>query len=394
MTLWDSQLFQEQAPGSIDSAVIQAAIASAQALADERLAPLFTLNHLAHNADVPYPFLRDVVERAPVANPYRVFKLHKAGVGGPRRFRWIAAPNPLLLRAQQWINREILAHLMPHSACYAYRRGRSAYDAASLHARARWLVKVDVKNFFESILEPKVYSVFRTAGYQPLIAFELARICTRLRTIDATEQRDRFIGSERLEKYSIEPYRSNCFGHLPQGAATSPALANLIVKPLDIELAALASERGFRYSRYADDIAFSSASKECNFSDAKHIEQKIYEFLRRHGFRPNMAKSQIRGPGARKLVLGLLVDGAQPRLTKEFRGSLNLHIKHLVANGPISHAQARGFQSVIGLRHYIEGLLSYAHRIDEAFVDDCRSQLQSVKWPLFEEVDLTELETW
>ena len=50
-------------------------------------------------------------------------------------------------------------------------------DAAEQHRNARWLVKMDVMNFFESILEPKVYEVFRSFGYQPLMAFELTRLC-------------------------------------------------------------------------------------------------------------------------------------------------------------------------------------------------------------------------
>ncbi|WP_454741327.1 reverse transcriptase family protein [Cupriavidus necator] len=394
MAFWDSQLFEIDAPDSVDDAVIRAALENAEALIDSRLPPLFTLRHLAKNAEVPYSFLRDVVTRAPSANPYRVFRLGKSGVGGSRRFRWIAAPNPLLLQTQQWINREILAHLRQHVASYAYRTGRSAYDAAVLHKKARWLIKVDITNFFESIREPQVYKVFRTAGYQPLIAFELSRICTRTRARTGKERptRDVATGDAQLAKYSLRAYRHELIGHLPQGAATSPTLANLIVYPLDEKLAALAKQHGFRYSRYADDIAFSSVRMDCSRSDANEVLQGIYSILIKQGYRPNLAKSRVRGPGARKLVLGLLVDGERPRLTKEFRGALKLHVKHLVESGPDAHAKARGFQSVIGLRHHVEGLIAYASRVDKAFSEDCRLRLQNVNWPIFNELDLSTLD--
>jgi len=393
MISWDPQLFSQQAPPGVAPSVVLAAIDSAAALVDNRLPPIFTVGHLAEYTTVPHGFLRDVVRRSPATNPYRVFRLHKKGfrkgADGKRRYRWIAAPNPLLLRAQQWINHNVLAHLPVHSASYAYRKDRSACDAAKCHTKARWLIKVDVENFFESIREPQVYDVFFRAGYQPLVAFELARICTRIRTLDSAHPQDRFIGKKRLGKYSI--YQSDYFGHLPQGAPTSPALANLVVEPMDVELAALAKRSGFRYTRYADDIAFSSKDNACSFQNARDVEQSIYAILKKHGFQPNMSKTQIRGPGARKLVLGLLVDGSEPRLTKEFRSTLTLHLRHLERNGPAAHAHEQGFQSIIGLRHHIEGLISYAHHIDKKFAATCWARLNHIVWPIFHEFDLTTL---
>jgi RNA-directed DNA polymerase len=390
MSTWDPQLFKYDAPSTTPVEVIDAAIETAARLQNSSLPPVFTLRHLASEADVPYLFLRKVIARAYDVYPYRVFRLKKASAGGMERYRWIASPHPLLLKTQRWLNSHILSRLPQHPASYAYRGGRCAYDAAKKHTNTRWLVKADVTDFFESILEPKVYRVFCDAGYQPLVAFEMTRLCTRLRTQDEVRSYDRK-SLKKSSSYKLAVYRSNYIGHLPQGAATSPTLANLIASPLDKTLADIAAATGFRYTRYADDIAFSSDVESCTRQDAIQVSNAINAALRDHGLRPNATKSAIRGPGQRRLVLGLLVDGERPRLTKQFKDNLTLHIRHLQKSGASGHAQARGFHSLIGLKHHLEGLLAYARSIDSSFADKCAQGLSEIQWPVLTPIDLESL---
>jgi RNA-directed DNA polymerase len=391
MSTWDSQLFAYDAPDGVSKEVVDAATQVAAALTHSTIPPLFTLRHLAHNAGVPYQFLRAVVSRSRSEHPYRVFRLKKDTRGLEARYRWIAAPHPLLLRTQRWVNAEILSKLPQHPASFAYRSERCALDAARKHKRARWLVKSDVTSFFESILEPAVYEIFRAAGYQPLVSFELARLCTRVRTVDALESRDQKVAEGKAPEYVIKAYKSEFIGHLPQGAATSPVLANLIARPLDETLDAIAKRTGFRYTRYADDIAFSSDSPFCTRRDAEAVAGAIHDALHKHKFLPNIAKSVVRGPGHRKLVLGLLVDGEEPRLTKAFKDVLTLHVRHLLKSGPAAHAHSRGFHSVIGLKHHVDGLIAYAKGVDKVFAEKCERQLAGVSWPIFGAIDLESL---
>lgn len=388
MSMWDPQLFQYDAPSNTPQDVLDAATQTAALLARPDLPPLFTLRHLEHRTGVPYKFLRAIVSRSRGEYPYRVFRLKKPSAGGEERYRWIAAPHPLLLRVQRWINTEILSKLQQHPASFAYRSGRCAFDAAQRHQQARWLVKADVTNFFESILEPDVYSIFRAAGYQPLIAFELARICTRVRTVDETNAKDLRNSRTKSRAYKIQAYRSGYIGHLPQGAATSPVLANLVANPLDVTLSQIAIRTGFRYTRYADDIAFSSASPDTTRADAVKVAGAIHSALYKHGFSPNLAKSVIRGPGHRRIVLGLLVDGDRPRLTSEFKDALTLHLRHLEMSGPVEHAKARGFHSIVGLKHHIDGLIAYAKGVDSAFAAKCAQKLGRISWPVLTPFDL------
>lgn len=386
MNRWSSQHFLNegrQKNVSPDVMASTCATANALLLKSPQLPPLFSLRHIAHETDVPYSFLRGVIERNDDVESYRVFKLKKQGLGhAPDRFRFICAPHPLLLKAQRWINSEILAKVPAHEASFAYVQGGGIVQAAKLHTDAgcRWLIKLDVTNFFESILEPDVYRIFNEMGYQPLVAFELARLCTRLRASGNPIQKNKIDPS-----LPGRPYHDARIGHLPQGAATSPLLSNLSARPLDATLLAFALREGLVYTRYADDLAFSSSSE---FSRPKALElvHEVYDIMKQHGLWPNMAKTKIIPPGARKLILGLLVDGATPRLTKEFKARIRTHIHFLLRKnvGPALHSQNRGFDSIFGLQRHVYGLVAYAAGVEPEWARFAQAELRRVAWPPFE----------
>ncbi|KRB88444.1 hypothetical protein ASE07_17840 [Noviherbaspirillum sp. Root189] len=281
----------------------------------------------------------------------------------------------MLIKAQRWIHENILQFGRFHEAACAYRPGSKIVDTASLHCEARWMVKMDVTNFFESILETKVYKVFRSFGYQPLVAFELTRICTRIR-----KESPRRI---QPSKAGISSYANNYVGHLPQGAPTSPLLANLAVYDLDKELSLLARQNGMIYTRYADDITFSSVTSTWSRAKAVQLLCDGHAKLKSHGFWPNHAKAHIVSPGSRKIVLGLTVDGTAPRLTKQFKNTLRAHIHYLerfqLSNRP-PH-QVLGFDSILGLQRHVFGLAYYAMGIERGWGAARLAELKSISWP-------------
>jgi len=384
MNRWSSQHFSQQGrEKAVSSDVLVHACATAQALLAKspQLPPLFTLRHIAHETDVPYSFLREVIQRNNDPEPYRVFKLKKQGVGhAADRFRFVCAPHPLLLKAQRWINNKILTKVPPNEASFAYIKGGGILPAAKLHHECKWLIKLDVTNFFESILEPNVYRVFNGMGYQPLVAFELSRLCTRVRACGNPIQ-----SNKHNPDLPGLPYFDKRIGHLPQGAATSPLLANLATQPLDATLVTFAQRERLIYTRYADDLVFSSRA---DFSRPKALElvHQVYDIMRQHGLWPNKAKTKIVPPGARKVVLGLLVDRATPRLTKEFKARVRTHIHFMLREdvGPAQHARHRGFDSVLGLQRYVYGLVAYAAGIEPEWAHLARVELNKVAWPAFE----------
>lgn len=281
-----------------------------------------------------------------------------------------------------------LANSAPHQASVAFAKGSKIRDAAKPHCRSRWLIKLDVRNFFESINEIAVYGVFRSLGYQPLISFEMARICTRLGGVSRLKERPRW----RVDhtKWSIEAYHvyryggGPVMGHLPQGAPTSPMLANLAMRSFDRAVDKIANAKGFRYTRYADDLTLSSRADGIDRAAAGHIIGLIYAAMGQVGLSPNITKTRVTSPGARKIVLGLLVDSDEPRLTREFKQTMRRHIHYVTRTdvGPIVHAYKRGFSSVLGFRNHLDGLLSFANQIEPEYADECKAALAEVTWPL------------
>jgi hypothetical protein len=354
-------------------------IANAQAAAESikaanvNLPVILSLGHLAHLTDVGLPVLTNYVERTD--DPYRVFRLKKnpTGLRVERKFRTICVPEPSLMRIQRWIAQNVLNAQQPHPRSYAFAPGRNLLQAADRHAGCRWLVKMDLQNFFESIDERQVYLVFRSMGYGALLSFEMARICTRLP------------GAHRNvpQEFGASPvgYSFQKPGHLPQGAPTSPMLANLVVRTLDRRLEAVGKKFGWIYSRYADDLAFSTRGRTGRGA-ATALIKLIEAELRDFGLRENPAKTSITPPGHRKVLLGVLIDRDQPRLTKSFRNNVETHLFALChpSLGATAHCRARGFRSVTGLRRHLAGLIAFAHAVDKTYAEALYAQFNDVDW--------------
>ncbi|PZO55808.1 MAG: RNA-directed DNA polymerase [Alphaproteobacteria bacterium] len=385
MTPWRSQAFRAEAiAGGGSAGVITNAVATAAALHKHTpdAPPVFTLGHLAHLTDVHYRFLRQVVERQDPER-YRRFRILKrtSGAGGAPRYRIICVPDPRLMRVQRWINANVLALGHVHKASTAFKAGDNIVAAAGVHCDAKWMIKIDILNFFESVSEQSVYHVFRGLGYQPLISFELARLCTRRGESSNARRGKRWAHSVGHAK-RITNYHSSVLGHLPQGAPTSPMLANLAMKGFDEAVSRLADTYDLSYTRYADDLTLSSLGL-FDRSRAQTIVSEVYDQLRCWGFRPNLAKTLIVPPGARKVVLGLLVDRQVPRLTKAFRARMRRHLYFLShpQHGPVKHAAALGFASVYGLRNHVSGLIAYAQQVDANFAADAWGKFDAIVWP-------------
>lgn len=387
--VWRPQRYRaEGIARGIEVGVLDAALASGEAVAaaNASLPPIFTLNHLAYISGVEYGVLRAIVSRE-WENPYRVFRIRKRSLRQDRRrFRIICAPSPTLLAVQRWLAQNVLNNATQnvHASSTAYAPGSTLIDAAMPHCRSRWLVKIDVRRFFESITEISVYRAYRSLGYQPLVAFELGRLCTRLGSVTPQRLHKHWLRHHGSRHFVIEPYVHHRMGHLPQGAPTSPMLANLAMSVADRELLDWAKRHQMIYTRYADDLTFSTRDRGFNRKAASQVVRGVYRIIGRYGLSPNAAKTQVVPPRARKVVLGLLVDGSTPRLTREFKAKLRMHLYYLEhpSVGPVEHARKRGFAAVAGLRNHMQGLASYATQIEPAYGSDISARIAAVRWPL------------
>ncbi len=383
MTTWRSQHYRKVALDSgVNAAVAESVIETVNALRRRSQSPMIlSLRHLSQQAGVPYAFLRSLVEREEEAETYKLFRIRKRPLKGePLRYRIISAPIPRLKKVLQWIDRRILTHGAPDEASVAFSTGASVFEAASMHCNARWLIKVDIHSFFETISERQVFHVFHSLGYQPLVAFELARLCTRVRRSNRTTAR---WDANPQRDFTITAYYHRQLGYVPQGAPTSPRLSNLVMTPIDETLRAVASREGLIFTRYADDLTFSTSSRDFSREAAKRVVSHVYRQLGKHGFSPNLMKTKIVSPRGRKVVLGLLVNGDRPRLQREFKARIRQHLYYLKHPdfGPAHHAAANGNATICGLKNHIQGLLAYAHGIEPEYAQKQTKIFQSIDWP-------------
>ncbi|MBN1546676.1 MAG: hypothetical protein JW902_08465 [Syntrophaceae bacterium] len=204
MHSWCPQQFRKEAgKNNIDPDIIEHAIKNAELVSavSSELPPLFSLRHLSHLTGVDYAVLRSVVERS-YSNPYKIFRLKKGLKEHKRRgFRIICIPDAPIMKVQRWIAKNILSCGKASSASFAYAKSSKIIDAAKLHCECRWMLKLDVQNFFESFSEIAAYRVFRLFGYQPLISFELSRICTRLGNPTKTHSHPKWMSTN--QKYTV-----------------------------------------------------------------------------------------------------------------------------------------------------------------------------------------------
>jgi RNA-directed DNA polymerase len=331
---------------------------------------LFSLGHLSKITDIDYIFLHDTVNRRRETANYNLFAISKRS--GGRRF--IHAVNGRLFYLQKFINNEILQKIKPHASSYAFHQSGGIRQCASVHCGCKWLFQFDLKDFFYSISEPDVYLAFLKMGYKRLLSFELARLCTTLRLPQPKRNYikhhryypnfDLYDSNENLKGAGEYPYKPQSnIGVLPQGAPTSPMVSNIVATKLDESLYHFAQLNGFVYTRYADDLTF-SASVLPEKKSIGQLKREIISLIRKNGFRENNNKTRIAGPGSKKVVLGLLVDGGQPRVSRELLKRIDRNLYSIEKHGLEKVASHDGFESPYGFYNHVSGLMSYIKDVD------------------------------
>jgi RNA-directed DNA polymerase len=349
----------------------------AQRLISRRLPVIFSLKHLSQITGIEYAILSNTVKRRREVANYRMFSVKKRS--GGRRF--IHAPSCELFKLQRFINQEILQKCIPHHASFAFHGPDGIQECAARHCGAKWLFQFDLKDFFYTINESSVFEIFHGLGYSNILSFELARLCTTTHlpitfsnTVLARPRHDASLPYPTLPN-------SRVLGVLPQGAPSSPMISNLAARSLDEKLELYANKVGLVYTRYADDICLSGYDLPASLSVGK-IRSSILSIIRSCGFFENEDKIRIAGPGSRKLVLGLLVDGEHPKLSKEMRHRVK-RLTHAIAKyGPsmVAAHEKEKFDSVFGFQNHVIGLFAFIKGIDKAFYQKQWNRLSQVIW--------------
>lgn len=281
--------------------------------------------------------------------------------------RLLEAPTPLLRAVLRRVLDRILVWVPVHPAVHGFVRGRSAVTYARSHVGADTVVCLDLRSFFASITATRVNGLFRSLGYPEAVAWALACLCTHQTPVFALSgMPDGGLSSGRA--WLRAGLRTR---HLPQGAPTSPALANLACFTLDRRLAGLAGAIGVNYSRYADDLTFSGT-----LVDPRRLVSSVGTVVRDEGFTLNSAKTRSRSAGQRQEVTGLVVND-RLGVPREYHEQLRAVLHDAARNGP-TVANRLG---VPDFRSHLEGRVGWVESVNPVRGRRLRAQLDAIVWP-------------
>lgn len=303
-----------------------------------------TIEKLAAESGVSPALLKLVFHRR--FDPYVEFKMQKKTNG----FRTIAVPDKNFKPALNYLLSTFNPRFI-HESAWAYQPGKSAAACARVHDGIAWGIKVDLKDFFGSVDEEKVYLALTRSGFSRQGARLLSRTTTRLKLGKSDSSNRYFKRGYAFQSREVRRpvrfirTRVRTVGHLPQGSPTSGYLSNLVAWDLDSNLSELAQKSGMKYTRYSDDILFSSPSNDFNRETALILLSEIRRRCNTYGFELNNRKTRLLTPGARKQYLGLLLNSPGVRLTVEKRKALETTIWALEKYGVIEHSKHLGFTS-------------------------------------------------
>lgn len=275
-----------------------------------------------------------------------------------------------------------------HPAAFAYIKGKSAVQCARVHTDAKWLIKIDIKDFFHYIDERMIYWALRERKVDDYKAFFFARMMTREAWSFEEIYKELPKKYHKNHKHKLSKKfdkRHQRLGFLPQGSPTSGALANLVCFNLDNKLSEVAVGNNLTYTRYADDLIFSSTDS-FDRTQAETALAEASRVIRKSGFHINSEKTRIIPPGARRQILGVLITDNGLSLPKATRNRIDGDLRSIAKFGFKKHAKHRKEKNELTLLNRVFGQLVWAHEVNSAWAQPrmellsnmANSQLQEV----------------
>ena len=229
--------------------------------------------------------------------------------------RQIDAPNPTLKYLQRLIHESLSRVYGPHPAVHGFLPGRSVVSNAQRHLGSRYVLNIDLADFFPSITRNRIYGRLTSKPYS--FNSKVVNVIAELAT--------------------------NAYFRLPQGSPSSPVLANIVTAELDADLTKLCRSLGCWFTRYADDITISCPRGEMPRQLARYpnaqgtsqvvIGDRLADMIEGHGFQINYRKTRLQSYWTRQLCTGLVVNGGRPSPPRTYVRRLRSLIHHWCKNG-------------------------------------------------------------
>jgi len=269
---------------------------------------LSSAENIAGLLEIRYKDLIYYLYRLPDIKKYSSFKIQKKN----GKTRTISTPTTSLKILQQKLNCILSIIFTPKLSSHGFVKGKSIKTNASIHVKSKYVLNIDLKDFFPSINFGRVRGMFMAYPYylSPPVATVLSQIC--------------------------------CYnGELSQGAPTSPIISNMICAKLDSQLLHLAKQNKCLFTRYADDITFSSSKKRfpktIAYTDETtnqiHVGNDLINIIENNGFSVNNEKVWFRARDRRQTVTGLIVNDFV-NVTRKYKNQVRAMLHALKKYGP------------------------------------------------------------
>ena len=236
---------------------------------------------------------------------YREFEIPKRS-GGVRK---ITAPTGKLKDIQKCLSVILAPYYQAPDCVHGFASGRSVATNAQAHIGKNYILNIDLKDFFPTITYTRVMRSLEEMGFNEELSDIISRICT-IPMWDEQKQMWR--------------------NSLPQGSPVSPLLSNIVCQSLDESLSNLAKKYGLKYTRYADDMTFSS-NHSVYAMDGRFLDD-VMRIITSHGFQVNDKKTRLQKKGSRQEVTGIIVSD-KINTYREYRKNLRAAVFHAEING-------------------------------------------------------------
>ena len=279
--------------------------------------------------------------------------------------RLIESPKSRLKSLQRKVLASILDRIPPHPAAHGFVPGRSIQSFAAPHVGKRVVLRMDLQDFFPSVSGARVQTLFRNIGYPEHVADLLGGIVTN--AVPQRAWRDAGVPAGfAMRAMYARP-------HLPQGAPTSPALANMASYRLDCRLAGLSQAAGAAYTRYADDLAFSGG--ESFNRSVERFATQVAVILREEGFTVHHRKTRIMRQSVRQHLAGLVINQRLNPKREDF-DRLKAILTNCVRHGPASQNR----EGLPNFREHLAGRVGFIESIHAGKGLRLRAIFDKIKW--------------
>ncbi len=288
---------------------------------------------------------------------------------GNGSIRLIEAPKLRLKELQREILTGILEKIPVHPAVHGFVRARSIKTFVAPHVGRHVVLKMDLQDFFPSFRAARIQTLFRTLGYPESVADLLGGICTNATPRRVWKNLPVDVELSRVQEVRLLYSRP----HLPQGAPTSPAIANLCTYRLDCRLAGLAKSVGAEYTRYADDLAFSG--DEGLEKRVERFSTHVAAILLEEGFIVNHRKTRIMRQGVRQYLAGVVANRHMNVRRSDF-DTLKAILTNCTRLGPDSQNR----EAHPHYRLHLQGRVTFVEMVNPAKGARLRRIFEQIRW--------------